>query len=253
MCTDSSGAADPACTDMENARAGMKTFLQYMDPSIDHVGLAVLPPPTSIATRCAKPPDSSSYDSIASPYVIVPLASDYLLANGDLDPNSNLVSTIGCVKGAGWTAYANALDAAQAELVAHGRPGVSKVIVFLSDGAANTGPLYYPASSPYLTRPCQQGISSAQAITVAGTEVFSIGYDVEHDRCQTETKATQARTPEPLLADGTTATAAHALPQIASRPSDYYEKPDPGQLNQIFTSIAADLLHGTSRLIDDDA
>jgi hypothetical protein len=253
MCTDTNGNPDPACTDMENARAGMKTFLQYMDPSIDHVGLAVLPPPTSIATRCTRPPDSSSYDLTASPYVIVPLASDYLLSTGELNPNSNLVSTIGCVKGAGWTAYANALEAAQAELVAHGRPGVAKVIVFLSDGAANTGQLYYPASSPYLTRPCQQGISSAQAITASGTEVFSIGYDVEHDRCQSEAKATQTRTPEPPLADGTTATAAHALPQVASRPSDYYEKPDPGQLNNLYPSIAADLLHGTSRLIDDNS
>ena len=67
MCTDSNGNPDPACTDLNNAREGMKTFLGLLDPSIDHVGLAVLPPPTSIATRCAKPPDSASYDSTASP------------------------------------------------------------------------------------------------------------------------------------------------------------------------------------------
>jgi len=247
MCTDSAGHADPACTDMNNARDGMKTFLGLLDPSIDHVGLAVLPPPTSIATRCAKPPDSSSYDSTASPYVIVPLASDYLV-DGRLNTDSNLVSTINCVQGAGWTAYANALEAAQAELVAHGRPGVAKVIVFLSDGAANTGPLYYPAASPYLTQPCHQGIASAQAIAATGTAVFSIGYDLEHDRCQGETKATQARAPEqPAI------TAAQALPQIASSPSNFYNKPDPGQLNTIFTSIASDILQGTSRLVDDGA
>jgi Flp pilus assembly protein TadG len=245
MCTDSNGNPDPACTDLNNAREGMKTFLELLDPSIDHVGLAVLPPPTSIATRCAKPPDSTSYDSTASPYVIVPLASDYIV-NGQLNTSSNLVSTIDCVQANGWTAYANALEAAQAELVADGRPGVTKVIIFLSDGAANTGPLYYPATSPYLTQPCHQGIASAQAITAAGTTVFSIGYDVEHDRCQGETKATQARAPEqPAI------TAAEALPQIASSPSDFYDKPSPGQLNTIFTSIASDILQGTSRLIDD--
>ena len=245
MCTDSNGNPDPACTDLNNAREGMKTFLGLLDPSIDHVGLAVLPPPTSIATRCAKPPDSTSYDSTASPYVIVPLASDYIV-NGQLNTSSNLVSTIDCVQANGWTAYANALEAAQAELVADGRPGTTKVIIFLSDGAANTGPLYYPATSPYLTQPCHQGIASAQAITAAGTTVFSIGYDLEHDRCQGETKATQARAPEqPAI------TAAEALPQIASSPSDFYDKPSPGQLNTIFTSIASDILQGTSRLIDD--
>jgi hypothetical protein len=246
MCTDSNGNPDPACTDMNNARAGMKTFLELLDPSIDHVGLAVLPPATSIATRCDKPPNSSSYDSQASPYVIVPLANDYLV-NGRLNTtSSNLVSTINCVQAAGWTAYANALEAAQAELVAHGRPGVAKVIVFLSDGAANTGPLYYAADSPYLLRPCQQGIWSSQTIAAAGTAVFSIGYDLEHDRCQGETKATQARAPEQ---GGITA--ASALPQIASSPSNFYDKPTPGQLNTIFTSIASDILQGTSRLVDD--
>jgi Putative Flp pilus-assembly TadE/G-like/von Willebrand factor type A domain len=245
MCTDSNGNPDPACTDLNNAREGMKTFLGLLDPSIDHVGLAVLPPPTSIATRCAKPPDSASYDSTASPYVIVPLASDYLV-NGQLNTSSNLVSTIDCVQANGWTAYANALEAAQAELVADGRPGTTKVIILLSDGAANTGPLYYPATSPYLTQPCHQGIASAQAITAGGTTVFSIGYDLGHDRCQGETKATQARAPEqPPI------TAAQALPQIASSPSDFYNKPTPGQLNTIFTSIASDILQGTSRLVDD--
>ena len=249
MCTDTSGNPDPACTDMNNARDGMRTFLGLLDPSLDHVGLAVLPPPTSIATRCNTPPDSSSYNDPASPYVIVPLASDYLV-NGALNPASNLVSTINCVKAAGFTAYANALDAAQAELVAHGRPGVAKVIVFLSDGAANTGPLYYPASSPYLTEPCHQGITSAHTIAASGTIVFSIGYDLEHDRCQSETLA-QVRSPE--HGPPVPYTAAVAMPQIASSPGNFYNKPTPGQLNTIFTSIASDILQGSSRLVDDNA
>ena len=245
MCTDSNGNPDPACTDMNNARAGMKTFLGLLDPSIDHVGLAVLPPPTSIATRCAKPPNSDSYNSPSSPYVIVPLASDYL-ANGVLNSASDLVSTINCVQAAGWTAYANALEAAQAELVARGRPGVAKVIIFLSDGAANTGPTYYPAASQYLMNPCQQGIDSSKTISATGTTVFAIGYDLEHDQCQWEARDTQVRTPfkPPLLAST-------VLPQIASSPANFYNKPTPGQLNTIFTSIASDILQGTSRLVDD--
>jgi hypothetical protein len=181
--------------------------------------------------------------------VIVPLASDYLVS-GALNPASNLVSTINCVKAAGFTAYANALDAAQAELVAHGRAGVAKVIVFLSDGAANTGPLYYPASSPYLTEPCHQGITSAHTIAASGTIVFSIGYDLEHDRCQSETLA-GVRSPE--HGPPVPYTAAVAMPQIASSPGNFYNKPTPGQLNTIFTSIASDILQGSSRLVDDNA
>ena len=144
MCTNSAGQPDPACTDMENARAGMKTFLGLMNPALDHVGLAVLPPASSMATKCDKPPNTASYDDPTAPYVLVPLSSDYKTGT-DLNTASNLVSTINCVQANGNTAYANAIDAAQAEIVKDGRPGTIKIIVLLSDGAANTGPLYYPA------------------------------------------------------------------------------------------------------------
>ncbi len=247
MCTDSAGNPDPACNDMENARNGMKTFLSFMNPTLDHVGLAVLPPATSLATKCSKPPNTASYDDPAAPYLLVPLSSDYKTGNS-LNPASNLVSTIDCVKANGNTAYANAIDAAQAEIVKDGRPGTQKVIVFLSDGAANTGPLYYPASSPYLLTPCHQGITSAQTATAAGSTVYSIGYDVGHDICKGENKATQARSNEsPAI------TALQALQGIASTSSQFYNQPDAAQLNTIFAEIANDILHGASRLVDDNA
>jgi hypothetical protein len=247
MCTNSAGAPDPACSDMENAREGMRTFLRSMNPALDHVGLAVLPPATDLSSACSKPPDSASYNDTASPYVLVPLSSDYSTA-GKLNDSSTLVSTIDCVKANGFTAYANAIDAAQNELATHGRPGTQKVIIFLSDGAANTGPLYYPAASPYLVTPCHQGIASAQAANAAGSTVFAIGYDLAHDRCQAEDKATQRRTNEiPAI------TSEQALRGIASNPEQFYEQPNADQLNSIFRAIATDILHGASRLVDDSA
>ncbi len=152
------------------------------------------------------------------------------------------------MKANGFAAYANAIDAAQAELRAHGRAGAQKVIIFLSDGAANTGPLYYPAASPYLVTSCHQGISSAQAATVAGSTVYSIGYDLGHDRCQGEVKATQARANEVSAITGL-----QALQGMASDPSQFYNQPDAAQLNSIFPAIATDILHGASRLVDDNA
>ena len=245
MCTDSAGNPDPTCADMTNARNGMKTFLTAMNPQLDHVGLAVLPPATSLANRCAKPPGSSSstYDSTTAPYVIVPLSSDYRQADGSLNSSSDLVSTIGCVQANGSTAYATAIDQAQATLAAEGRPNVQKVIVFLSDGAANTAPSYYPTSSPYRTQPCHQGGTSAQAATAAGTAVFSIGYDLGHDRCK---NANTGSNESPAI------TAEEALKGIASSMDNFYDQPNAAQLNTIFASIAADLLAGTSRLVDDD-
>ncbi len=248
MCTDSAGRPDPNCTDMENARNGMKTFLSFMNPALDHVGLAVLPPASSMATKCDKPPNTASYDDPTAPYVLVPLSSDYSV-NGAPNESSALVSTINCVQANGNTAYANAIDAAQAELVRDGRPEATKVIVFLSDGAANTGPLYYPANSPYLLTPCHQGITSGQAASAAGSTVYSIGYDVGHDICQKEIKGPPvSRTAESPAINGL-----QALQGIASDPSQFYNQPNAAQLNTIFTAVANDILHGASRLVDDNA
>jgi Putative Flp pilus-assembly TadE/G-like/von Willebrand factor type A domain len=237
MCTKSDGTDDhPACTDMENARAGMKTFLQLMDPTLDHVGLAVLPPAPAGGSVCSA---ARNYNNPDDPYVIVPLSNDYS-SKGALDPSSSLVSTINCVAAGGTTSYASALEAAQAELVKDGRSGVQPVIVLLSDGAANTGPSFAPAS--YRQTPCHQGMDSSATIQSAGTLVYSIGYDVEHDRCKSSDGSLE--TPS-IQAYG-------ALQGIASA-GDFYNQPDAAQLNTIFSSIAVDLLQGTSRLVDDDS
>jgi hypothetical protein len=246
MCQDHFGRSDPNCTDLNNAKAGMKTFLSYMDSSMQWVGLAVLPPATSVGNRCATP-QTANYDSRSSPYTIVPLAKDFT-RNGQLDNSSNLVTTINCVRGNGATAYANALESAQAELDRNGRSNAPDIIVFLSDGAANTGPTYFPTTSPYRRQPCHQGVSSAATIKNRGTLIYSIGYDLDANNgganiCTSSTGANESPT----------ITAYSAIAQIASRPDTFFNQPNPGQLKTIFTAIAADIGKGTSALIDNDA
>ncbi|HST18766.1 MAG TPA: pilus assembly protein TadG-related protein [Gaiellaceae bacterium] len=248
MCTNDAGQDDhPACTDMQNARGGLRTFLGFMDPKIDHVGFAVLPPAKTQNDVC--PFTAGPYTSPNDNYVLVPLSGNYKDAQGRLDDGSPLVSAITCVQPNGTTSYANALEAAQAELVKDGRSNTQKVIVFMSDGAANTGPTSYDPSSPYRSTPCHQGITSSQAIQTAGTIVYSIGYDVGHDVCQglsKDAKGNWKQGPEqPAI------TAEQALQSMATR-NDYYEQPDAGKLNNLYAAVAADLLAGTSRLIDDN-
>jgi type II secretory pathway pseudopilin PulG len=242
MCQFTNGQYDPACTDLENAREGMKTFLGFFDPTIDWVGLAVLPPATSLSNKCVP----GNYNSASSKYLIVPLSDDYKLG-GSLNPASDLVATIECQQGAGSTAYAHALEAAQQELVASGRPEADDIIVFLSDGAANTGPNFLPATSPYRTKPCGQGVASAGTAKGQGTLIFSIGYDVNEvagsNVCRNG--VTGALELPPISAE-------QALQQIATDSTTYYNKPNPGQLNTIFTSIAADISAGRARLVDDN-
>ena len=72
MCQDHNGNTDPSCADLNNARNGMKTFLGLMNPQADWVGLAVLPPATSVGNKCTTP-QTANYDSTGAAYTIVPL------------------------------------------------------------------------------------------------------------------------------------------------------------------------------------
>ncbi len=240
MCQDSAGNNDPACTDLNNAKAGVRTFLSFFDPTIAYVGLAVLPPATSVTNRCATPA-TGNYNLVNAAYTIVPMSHDYKNADGSLNNSSNLLSTLNCIQGAGSTSYSNAIEAAQAELDAHGRPKVPDVIVFMSDGAANTGPTYYATNSPYRTQPCHQGITSSNIEKAKGTTVYSIGYAVDDDTggCRSYTGAVES----PAI------TIRQALQGIATVPSNYFEKPGPGSLQGIYTAIAQDISHGSSSLI----
>jgi Flp pilus assembly protein TadG len=250
MCMDHWGNQQAGCPDLEFARDGIKTFLSFLDPSTQHVGFGVLPPALGLSTsqKCAAPPLSpSNYNNANAKYTIVPLSSDYS-TGGVLKPSSNLVSTINCVKGGGYTAYANAIESAQAELDAHGRDEVQDVIIFFSDGAANTGPSYYPANSPYRRQPCRQGVTSAGFSKANGTLVYSIGYDLDAqnggaNRCEVGFGGPLEQPP---------ITAFQALQQIATGPETFYNQPSPGQLKTIFTAIASDISRGSAGLVDDD-
>lgn len=246
MCEDHFGRPDPFCTDLKNAIEGMETFLSFFDSSSQWVGLAALPPTTNLSKRC-NTPGTSNYDSRNSKYVLVPMSKDYGNPTQGLNPNSDLVKTIDCQKGGGRTAYADALEAAQAELDLHGRPTVKDMIVFLSDGAANYGPDFHSNSSPYRKQPCHQGVTSAANIKARGTIIYSIGYDLDAlnggaNKCGTWDNKNES----PAI------TAYSALQQIASGPETFHDKPSPGQLRTIFTDIARDIHKGTSALIDND-
>jgi Flp pilus assembly protein TadG len=277
MCQRSNGADDhPACTDLANAKEGIRTFLSFMDPTLDHVGLSVFPPAYSANNRCQTPTNSAErygYDrwypswttgpanQTPGLYAIASLEDDYLVSNGSggwnlaspsQSPLINFVGnspqTPGCIQAAGTTAYANAIDEAQHELDVHGRGNVQDVIVFLSDGAANTTPRWVPSyldTTEWRNRPCGSGVEAARMAKQRGTIIYSIGYDLNGMGTDYE----QCRRPNGQLEAGMTAW--DAIRAIASEADNFYNKPDPGQLNTIFTRIAADLQRPAARLIDD--
>ena len=237
---------------LQNAKDGVTSFMQSMDPAVNNVGLVILPPIASGSNACATG-STSDYDDPNAKYVAVPLGNSYATSLGQLNNASPLMSTLNCVKAGGGTAYANALDAAQAELNARGRVGTQKVIIILSDGAANTGPSYLATTSPYRTNPCGKAVSIATASKAAKVIMYSIAYDTGgagNDYCYAaqgakvgNKTAGNSDTPEvPNIR------ANSALQQIAS-PNNYYAQPNPSDLTGIFNAISADIAKGSSRII----
>ncbi|MDX6593890.1 MAG: hypothetical protein QOJ13_3086 [Gaiellales bacterium] len=240
MCTFSDGSFDSSCTDLNNAKDGIRTFLGLMDPSANRVALGLFPPASSTGNRCSTP-SSSTYNSTTAPYVVVPFSTDYRTGS-NLNAGSNLVQSVNCIQAGGSTAYATGIEKAQAYLQANARPQAQKVIVMMSDGAANTGPTYYSSTSPYRRQPCRQGITSATTVKAQDTIIYTIGYDLDAtgaNVCQAYTGALES----PSI------TAQYALQQIAS-PGNFYNHPSASDLSAVFSAVAYDINAGTARLID---
>jgi len=250
---DRTGSMLQPSSKLANAKAGILSFLTGMDPTIDNVGLVVLPPATSTSQACSTT-DDQQYQDTTPAYLLVPLSNTYATSLGNLNNTSPLVSTVNCVHGAGGTAYTLAIDVAYQELVANGRPGTQKVIVFLSDGAANFGPQYYPNTSPYLTNPCKSSVDNAATMKANKVLIYTIAYTTSTtDYCMVSTGAKingnvlQYPNDYNTIRESPQISAVGAMQAIAS-PGNYYSNPNPTSLTGIFTAISADIMAGHSRI-----
>ncbi|MGQ0484421.1 MAG: TadG family pilus assembly protein [Hyphomicrobiales bacterium] len=206
---------------------GCGTAVNGNYPSPMHrVGLMIFPG-TSSATQAALGYDCSSATkpavvkySATTVYKILPLTSDFKTSNAAtaLNTASNLVraaraGAAGCTAGLPATGgvgtfYADVLSAAQAELVATGRPGVQRVIIILSDGDATASSTNMPPGRA--TNQCRQAITAAQTAKTAGSWVYSIAYGA----------TVSAASSCPM--DSPTISACETMRQLASDPSKFY-------------------------------
>ena len=224
-----------------------------MDPSIDNVGLVVLPPATSVGNACSTN-DDQLYQDTTPAYLLVPLSNTYATSLGNLNSSSPLVSTVNCVHAVGGTAYTAALDSAYQELQTDGRQGTQKVIVFLSDGAANFGPQFMASTSPYLTNPCKSAVDNAATMKANKVLMYTIAYTTSSsDLCYASpgakigSKVLQYPNDYNTYTESPQISAVGAMQQIAS-PGNYYSNPNPTSLTGIFTAISADIMAGHSRI-----
>ena len=193
------------CTDLNNAKSGIRTMLGVLNPPYAQIGMVAFPPVQTTTTDVCSDPYTSDpagapslhngingdllaydgYDTSTRGYLTDALNGNYKDSSGNLVKTSGLYlhSSPGdastCVVPDGLTSYSEALRQGQAELVKDGRPNVPDFIVFLTDGEANIGSVYgtaYPQGGIDDQQPCQAGINAATKIKATGTTIYSIGF-----------------------------------------------------------------------------
>ena len=271
------------CTDLDNAKDGIRTLLGMMNPPAAQIGMVAFPPVQTTATSpCAAPYNSlggngyDGYDAATRGYVTDTIASDYKLS-GALNPASGLYQhtvdgdNTSCIEAGGNTSYSEALRQARAELTAHGRPNVPDYIIFLTDGEANIGSVYgpstaYPQGNADDQQPCHTAINLANTYKAQGVTIYSIGYALGSNvNCtagafhKKNSQGNWVACTQPTAGcyhyagptdESPAITSYNTLSQIAS-PGDFYNQPNAAQLDTIFAAIATDIGQGSSRLVDD--
>lgn len=264
------------------ALAGVRTLLSELAPCsaslgscgtitngnvaspVDRVGLMVFPGVTNSVqtqyeTDCSTTPAPAIAKYSASPvYQVVPFSSDYRSSDSarSLSTGSNLViaakgGSMGCTQGLSavggvGTYFADAITQAQSALSSDGRATARKVIILLSDGAANASLAnMLPGKA---VNQCHAAIAAAQAATAAGTWVYSISYG-----SSTATSPSDCTTDAPVISSCST------MQQIASDSTKYFSDTSGGsgtcvsnanpitELSQIFAYIGVDA--STARLL----
>ena len=215
-------------------------------------------------------------------------ADDYLINDPTLgwiiNTASPVIQRLRCTGANGLTSYSLAMEAAQYELARNGRGSVQDIIIFLSDGGANTSPTdlvtgHWATHPSAVAAPCGSGVQAASNAKGAGAIVYTIGYDLAKaagggvaELCRRPNMTAgpnygHATTGTPVPeACGTWGTppscdAEDALMAMASltdltrpagltNPPRYYYSPGPPQLALIFDAIAKDISGFRARLID---
>jgi len=154
------------------------------------------------------------------------------------------------------TYYAGAIEQAQAALMAqvNGDTSIQKVMIILSDGAANSTQISNPAKPGGTiakdygseTNECQQAIWAAGNATSLGTTVYTIAYGSAASGCTTDSGGGTG---------GKQIAPCQTMQQMASTPADFYAEAGTASicgtsgstLPQIFSGIVTNL--GKGRLI----
>jgi hypothetical protein len=236
--------------DLTNVKNATKATLRILDPTKQHVGLAVLGKSQTAANcsgtgnpRGLAEPNPNAGTWVTVPYPTVQsLSSNYQNSDGTLNTSSQLVRTIECLDHSRTqTNLGDPLTQLADVMIAQGRSGVPKGIIFMTDGAANQ-----PNS-----RSCKYANDAATAVKARGIELYTIGFGVVGDMCVDVDGTYRNASAANLLADMATGpTTNNGCTDAENSDGDHFFcEPRSDSLTSVFRAAASQLLAGAVRLV----
>ena len=249
---------------MTNAKDAAKSLLTYLDPAIQHVGMGLLGPSKTTSTCSgvntpakgvggSAPEYGSTYPVDLPKWIPVgltgtgaPVNESYLNAAGAANPSSLIVKTINCMSSSSTgTNLSTPIKMARQYLVANGRAGVAKAILFETDGTPN-----YNSAGTAADFTCVAANTEATAAKTAGIEIFTVGFGVTGaDLCPDSTGFYRSKSVTRVLADMANTSIDNGC--IAAENTDgdhFYCQPRSEDLQSVFVS-AVTALTGSTRLV----
>ncbi len=248
---DRTGSMSPA--DLQSAKDAALAMLDFFNPTLQHVGLAVLGAGDAGVCNDLKPEKGGNWLGVG-------LSSDYkdilnwdIDGDGtlDLDSTSKLVNKINCLKrssqgtnlGSPIKDTVHFRPDALSELLNNGRPGVRKGIILLSDGGANK-----PGDDD--DNNCSYANKMASQAKAAGVEIFTIGFGLDGQECDDDDGLFEDADVTKLLASMATQPSndncSAANPAKENSDDDHFFcLPKTQDLSKVFLSIAAELAAGS--------
>ena len=164
----------------ENLQDGLlQGFLPGLDSGVDNVGMSVLPPDINGTSDVCRAAASSTTTAPIRPTPSFRSQTTTWTARGTWSELATDQATSTACSPAAAPTMPTRWRPAYNELQAHGRPGVQKIIVLLSDGAANKGRTVnrprdrngnvVKDSDPHCMQPCQSAVNDATTYKQQGS------------------------------------------------------------------------------------
>jgi Flp pilus assembly protein TadG len=253
-----------SATDLTNAKDAATSMLTSLDPAIQHVALGLLGP-SNVGTSCtganspakgvggAAATYGSSYPSDLSKWMPVgltgtaaPVNESYLNINGTVNNSSLLVKTINCMdQSSTGTNLSTPIKMGRQYLLANGRTGVKKAILFETDGTPN-----YSSAGTASDFTCLTADTEATTAKSGGLLIVTVGFGVTSaDLCPDTSGAWKGKSVTALLASMATSSVDNGCTTAENTDGDnFFCQPKTSDLQSVFQS-AVSALTGKTRLV----